>query len=106
MPSFGVIFDFCPAPALAWQRPSSPVNDTGGMAGTVWLLSVCERLLIVWRLICSNHAGCWLCGCVGVMSLMSLCAFWLGCTFGNVCGLPVGFGAVVGVFWPLPPIEY
>ena len=38
-------------------------------------LSVCERLLIVWRWICSTHTGSGLCGCGG-MSLMSLCAFW------------------------------
>ena len=58
----------------AWQRPSSLVQsvnefeDPGGMAGTVWLeekLSVCERLLIVWRWTCSIHTGSGLCVCVG-----------------------------------------
>ena len=65
---------FCHTPPLSWQRLSSPVQsvneeeDPGGMAGTVLLekrLLVCERLLIVWRWICSTHIGRGLCSCGG-----------------------------------------
>ena len=72
VPSLSVTFDLLSRlPPLSWRRPSSPVNeveDPGGIAGTVWLeerLSVCERLLIVWRWTCSTHAGSGLCGCGG-----------------------------------------
>ena len=80
---------------LAWQRPSILVQS-GGMAGTIWLeekLSVCERLMNVWRWICSTHAGSELCGCGGgnvndvIVCLLVL--FKLCCTIGIVCGLPM-----------------
>ena len=65
----GVTFDlFATHPPSAWQKPSSPVqsvNDVEDPGGTVWLeetLSVCERLLIVWKWTCSTHAGS---GCGG-----------------------------------------
>ena len=32
-----VTFDLLPRHPLAWQRASSPVNEVGGMVGTVWL---------------------------------------------------------------------
>ena len=44
-PSLGVTFDILPRP-LHW-RPSSPVNEVEDPGSTVWLMSVCERLLIV-----------------------------------------------------------
>ena len=62
-------------------------------------LSVCEGLVIVWRLCCSTsqEVGCvivlqlgvWWKGTdviVCVLTLLRLC-----CVSGNVCGLPVGF---------------
>ena len=69
-PTLDVTFDLLPSP-LHWpgRGPPSPVQsvneaeDPGGMAGTVWLkerLSVCERLLNVWRWTCSTHAGSFL----------------------------------------------
>ena len=102
-----------PLTFLAWKRPSSlvqSVNEVEDPGGTVWLgetLSVCERLLILWRWTCSTHARTGLCG--GVVELTRLCY-----TIGIICGrlLVVGQnflenveeqdGAVVGVFWSLP----
>ena len=98
------------------------------MAVTVWLeemLSVCERLLSVWRWTYSTHAGS---ECVVVVGVwwnvidVIVCLLVLTrpcCTIDTVCGLLVGFqwlvqiswrmglleeqeGAVVGVFWLLP----
>ena len=70
-PSLGVSLDLCHAPSIGLAeafQSGSVMEDPGGMAGTVWLverLSVCEMLLIVWRWICSTHAGSGLCGCCG-----------------------------------------
>ena len=76
-PSLGMTFDLCHGLAEAFSVVQSvnEVEDSHGMAGTVLLeerLSVCERLLIVWKWICSTHAGSGLCGCGG-MSLMYGC---------------------------------
>ena len=74
MPPCSMTFGLSHTPPWVWQRPSSLVQsvneeeDTGGIAGTVWQeerLSVFERLLIVWRWICSIHVGSGLCGCGG-----------------------------------------
>ena len=74
------------------------------MTGTVTLVSVCEKLLIVWRGICSTDVEV---SCV-IDSLLV--------NSGIVCGLPVVVGrwkmgvleeqdsAVVGVSWPLLPL--
>ena len=96
-PSICVTFDLSPRP-LNW--PSSPVQsvneveDQGGMAER---LSVCERLLNVWRLSFSTHAGSGLCCCAGGV---------VKCCFGVVlyywlCGLPVGFRWSVEIFGEL-----
>ena len=85
--------------------------------GTVWLegrLSVGERMLIVWRWICSTHTGSGLHGCGG----MSLCAFWCCPGYAVLMALFVDFrwsvkiswrmgfleegDGDVGVFWSLP----
>ena len=63
MPSLSMTYNLLPR-----HPASSPVQSvSSGMAGTIWRerLSVCERLLIVWRWICSTHAGSGLCGCGG-----------------------------------------
>ena len=77
------------------------------MTGTFTLVSVCERLLIVWRGICSTNVEV---GCV-IVAIDSLLV-----NSGIVCGLPVVVGqwkmgvleeqdsAVVGVSWPLLPL--
>ena len=113
---------FSHAPSIGLAEAFQSVNEVADPGGMVWLeerLSVCKRLLIVWRWICSTHIGSGLCGCGG-MSSTSLCAFWCwpGCAV--LLALFVGFqwlvkiswrmglleeqnGTVVGVFWPLPP---
>ena len=60
-PSLGVTFDLRPLP-LPWpgRGPSVLLMRWRTHVGTVWLeekLSVCERLLIVWKWTCFTHAG-------------------------------------------------
>ena len=66
---------------------------TGGILGTFWPeegLSVCERLLIVWRWCYSTHARSGFCHCGRGMG-MSWCAFQCCCGCVVILALCVNF---------------
>ena len=77
-PSLGVTFD------LSLAEAGSVSGGPRWEAVSVW------KLLIVWRWICSTHAGSGLWGVVE-------CHCW--CTISIVCGLQLGFRWSVKISW-------